>query len=123
MAPIPSIEARATVRRGFFITTSPVRPSATENACVQLKFRATNCPRVEAKKELVLAYILGGIGAFRGLPNPVFKRHLRNLRMLVSLNPTAPASEWNAAAKKCWPRELEDLKTYGARMRTNVMCD
>jgi hypothetical protein len=41
--------------------------------------------------------------------------------MLVSLNPMAPASEWNAAAKKCWPRELEDLKTYGARMRENLM--
>jgi hypothetical protein len=53
----------------------------------------------------------------------VFKRHLRNLRMLVSLDPMASAEVWNAAARKCWPRELEDLKTYGARMRENVMRD
>lgn len=78
---------------------------------------------VVAKKELVLACILGGVGGFRGLPNPVFKRHLRNLRLLVNLDPMAPSAEWNAAAKRCWPRELEDLKTYGVRMRENVTRD
>ena len=78
---------------------------------------------VEAKKELVLACILGGIGGFRGLPNPVFKRHLRSLRLLVNLDPMAPADVWNKAASKCWPRELEDLKTYGARMKAHILRD
>jgi hypothetical protein len=63
------------------------------------------------------------VGGFRGLPNPIFREHLRNLRMLVSLDTLAPADVWNTTASKCWPRELEDLKTYGARMRFNVLRD
>lgn len=43
--------------------------------------------------------------------------------MLVNLDPMAPADVWNAAARKCWTRELEDLKTYGVRMREDVTRD
>lgn len=78
---------------------------------------------IDAKKELVLACILGGIGGFRGLPNPEFKRHLRNLRLLVNLDPMAPADVWNKAASRCWPRELDDLKTFGARVKANILRD
>ena len=78
---------------------------------------------IEAKRELVLACILGGIGGFRGLPNPVFREHLLNLRMLINLDALAPAEVWNAAAARCWPREVEDLKIFGARMRANVLRD
>jgi len=99
------------------------RQIAPTAGSVRLNIVSHKTDIVEAKKELVLACIVGGVGGFRGLPNPVFKRHLRNLRMLVSLDPIAPVTEWNAAARKCWPRELEDLKIYGARMRENVMRD
>jgi hypothetical protein len=99
---------------------SQIAPTA---GSVRLNIISRKTDIVEAKKELVLACILGGVGGFRGLPNPVFKRHLRNLRMLVNLDPMAPSAEWNAAAKRCWPRELEDLKTYGVRMRENVTRD
>jgi hypothetical protein len=99
------------------------RQIAPTAGSVRINIVSRKADIVEAKKELVLACILGGVGGFRGLTNPVFKRHLRNLRMLVSLDPMAPAEVWNTAAKKCWPRELEDLKTYGARMGANVMRD
>ena len=107
---------------GFRVPRDPTLTAPTAGS-VRLNIVSRETDIVEAKKELVLACILGGIGGFRGLPNPVFKRHLRNLRLLVNLDPMAPASEWNAAARKCWPRELEDLKTYGVRMRENVMRD
>jgi len=107
---------------GFRVPRDPT-PIAPTAGSVRLNIVARETDIVEAKKELVLACIVGGIGRFRGLPNPVFKRHLRNLRLLVNLDPMAPASEWNAAARKCWPRELEDLRTYGVRMRENVMRD
>ncbi len=99
---------------------SQIAPTA---GSVRLNFISRKIDIVEAKKELVLACILGGIGGFRGLPNPIFKRHLRNLRTLVNLDSMASAEVWNAAAKKCWPREVEDLKTYGARMRMHVLRD
>ena len=109
-------------RVGFRVPRDPshIAPIA---GSVRLNIVSRKSDIVEAKKELVLACVLGGAGGFRGLPNPFFKHHLRNLRMLVSLDPMAPAREWNAAAKKCWPRLLEDLKTYGTRMRVNVLCD
>ncbi len=107
---------------GFRVPRDP-RQIAPTAGSVRLNIVSRKTNIVEAKKELVLACMLGGIAGFRGLPNPVFKRHLRNLRLLVSLDPMAPADVWNAAARKCWPRELEDLKTYGARMRENVMQD
>lgn len=107
---------------GFHIPqdASQIAPTA---GSVRLSIISRKPDIVEAKKELVLACILGGVGGFRGLPNPVFKRHLRNLRELVSLDPMVAADIWNAAAKKCWPRELEDLKVYGARMRAHVVRD
>ena len=95
---------------------SQIAPTA---GSVQLNIHSRKGDVVEAKRELVL----GGVGGFRGLPNPVFRDHLRNLRLLVSLDASAPADVWNMAAAKCWPRELEDLKTYGARMRANVLRD
>jgi len=48
---------------------------------------------------------------------------LRNLIVLVSLGPMTPADEWNDVASLCWPREVGDLKVYGAKMRTNVLRD
>lgn len=96
------------------------RQIAPTAGSVRLNIVSRKIDIVEAKKELVLACVLGGVGGFRGLPNPVFKRHLRNLRLLVSLDSMASSQEWNAAAKKCWPREIEDLKTYGGRMRANI---
>src|SRR5882724_8640754 len=99
---------------------SQIAPTA---GSVRLNIVSRRAGIIEAKKELVLACILGGVRGFRGLPNPLFKRHLGNLRLLVSLDPMAPAAEWKAAAKKCWPRELEDLKTYGSRMRDNILRD
>ena len=89
---------------------------------VMLDIASQKTDVIEAKKELVLACILG-VGGFRGLPNPVFTRHLRNLPLLVNLDPLPPADVWNEAATKCWPRELEDLKTYGTRMRANILRD
>ena len=83
----------------------PDRPDCRQR---QAQHRIAQDRQQRGEKELVLACILRGVRGFRGLPNPVFKRHLRNLRMLVSLDPMAQAREWNAAAKKCWPRELED---------------
>jgi hypothetical protein len=107
---------------GFHIArdASQIAPTA---GSVRLSIVSRKTDVVEAKKELVLACILGGIGGFRGLPNPVFKRHLRNLRLLCNLDPMASATEWNAAAKRCWPREIEDLKLFGARMQANILRD
>ena len=99
---------------------SQIAPTA---GTVRLNIHSRKGDVVEAKRELVLGCVLGGVGGFRGLPNPVFRDHLRNLRLLVSLDASAPADVWNMAAAKCWPRELEDLKTYGARMRANVLRD
>jgi hypothetical protein len=97
---------------------SQIAPTA---GTVRLNLHSRKTDVVEAKRELVLGCILGGVGGFRGLPNPVFRQHLLNLRMLVSLDASASADVWNMAASKCWPLELEDLKTYGARMRANVL--
>jgi hypothetical protein len=107
---------------GFHIPqdASQIAPTA---GSVRLSIMSRKTDVIDAKKELVLACVLGGIGGFRGLPNPVFQRHLRNLRLLVNLEPMAPAAEWNAAAKRCWPREIGDLKVYGARMRANLLGD
>jgi hypothetical protein len=100
--------------------TTQIAPTA---GSVRVNIISQKTDVVEAKKELVLACILGGIGGFRGLPNPIFRRHLLNLRALACLDALAPANVWNAAAAKCWPRELEDLKIYGARMRANDLRD
>ena len=35
----------------------------------------------------------------------------------------ASAETWNRMAAKCGPQELEDLKTYGAQMRSNIVRD
>jgi len=99
---------------------SQIAPTA---GTVRLNFLSRKPDLIEAKKELVLARILGGVAGFRGLPNPAFRQHLYNLRYLVSLDAMAPADVWNAAASKCWPREVEDLKVYGARMKANVLRD
>jgi hypothetical protein len=103
---------------GFRVPRDPTLTAPTAGS-VRLNIVSRETDIVEAKKELVLACILGGIGGFRGLPNPVFKRHLRNLRLLVNLDPMAPASEWNAAARKCWPRvgRPKDLWCENARER------
>src|SRR5476649_2054672 len=74
---------------------SQIAPTA---GSVMLNIVSQKSEVVEAKKELVLACILGGVGGFRGLPNPVFRRHLRNLRLLVSLDPLSPAEVWNKAS-------------------------
>ena len=86
---------------GFRMPHDPSQIAPTAGS-VRLNIVSRKTDNSEAKKELVLACILGGVRGFRGLPNPVFKRHLRNLRMLVSLDPLAPAAEWNAAAR--WKR-------------------
>ena len=99
---------------------SQIAPTA---GTVRLNIHSRKPDVVEAKRELVLACVLGGVNGFRGLPNPVFRQHLHNLRLLVSLNAAAPADVWNTAASKCWPRELDDLKVYGARMKENVLRD
>jgi hypothetical protein len=99
---------------------SQIAPTA---GTVRLNIRSVKPDIVEAKKELVLACILGGVNGFRGLPNPAFRQHLHNLRMLASLDAMAPADVWKEAASKCWPREVEDLKVYGARMRGNLLRD
>jgi hypothetical protein len=99
---------------------SQIAPTA---GSVTLNIISRKTDVVEAKRELVLACVLGGIGGFRGLPNPEFKRHLRRLRELVGLDPMATAESWNRAARKCWPRELEDLKLFGPRMQTNILRD
>ncbi|HEY2883936.1 MAG TPA: hypothetical protein VGJ08_01825 [Rhizomicrobium sp.] len=107
---------------GFHIPqdASQIAPTA---GSVRLAITSTKADIVAAKRELVLACILGGVNGFRGLPNPTFRQHLHNLRMLVSLDAMAPAEVWKEVASKCWPRELEDLKTYGARMKANVLRD
>jgi hypothetical protein len=97
---------------------SQIAPTA---GTVRLNIHSRKPDIIEAKKELVQACILGGVNGFRGLPNPVFRQHLHNLRMLVSLDPMAPADAWKTAASKCWPRELDDLKVYGAKMRSNLL--
>jgi len=107
---------------GFHVPRDPTLIAPTAGS-VRLNIVSRETDIVGAKKELVLGCIVGGMGRFRGLPNPVFVRHLRNLRLLENLDPMAPASEWNAAARKCWPRESEDLRTYGVRMRENVIRD
>jgi len=99
---------------------SQIAPTA---GSVQLNLHSRKTDIIEAKKELVLACILGGVNGFRGLPNPAFREHLKNLRMLASLDSMAPADVWNEAASKCWPREISDLRTYGTRMTTNVLRD
>lgn len=99
---------------------SQIAPTA---GTVRLNLHSRKGDVVEAKRELVLGCILGGVGGSCGLPNPVFREHLRNLRLLVSLDASAPADVWNMAAAECWPRELEDLKTYGARMQVNLLRD
>jgi hypothetical protein len=107
---------------GFHIPqdASQIAPTA---GSVWLAITSTKADIVEAKRELVLACILGGVNGFRGLHNPTFRQHLHNLRMLVSLDAMAPAEVWRELASKCWPRELEDLKAYGARMKANVLRD
>ena len=99
---------------------SQIAPTA---GTVRLNNHSRKPNLIEAKKELVLACILGGVAGFRGLPNPAFRQHLHNLRMLVSLDAMAQTDVWKAAAWKCWPREVEDLKVYGARMMANVLRD
>jgi hypothetical protein len=110
------------IRVGFRVPqdASQIAPTA---GSVQLNLLSRKTDIVKAKKELVLACILGGIAGFRGLPNPAFREHLKNLRMLASLDPMAPADVWREAASKCWPREIDDLKVYGARMKSNVLRD
>ena len=76
-----------------------------------------------AKRALVLALIRAGWDGFRGLPDPEFRTHLLNLRSLVCMDLSVSASDYAKQAAKCWPRELEDLKTYGARMRANILRD
>jgi hypothetical protein len=107
---------------GFHIPQDATQIAPTAGS-VRLNITSHKTDIIEAKRELVLACILGGVGGFRGLPNPAFREHLRNLRMLVSLDASAPADVWKMAASKCWPREVEDLKVYGARMRANVLRD
>ena len=107
---------------GFHIPhdASQIAPTA---GSVRLNIASQKADIIEAKRELVLACILGGVGGFRGLPNPAFRQHLHNLRMLADLDPMAAADVWKAAASKCWPREVEDLKVFGARMRANLLRD
>src|SRR5690242_1469575 len=68
-----------------FRVSHDARQIAPTAGSVRLNIISRNTNIVEAKKELVLACILGGVGGFRGLPNPEFKRHLRNLRLLLNL--------------------------------------
>lgn len=58
---------------------SQIAPTAGK---VRFNIHSPKIDVIEAKKELVLACILGGIGGFRGLPNPAFRQHLHNLRLL-----------------------------------------
>src|SRR5579871_230150 len=107
---------------GFHIPQDATQIAPTAGS-VTLNIASKKSDVIEAKKELVLACILGGVGGFRGLPNPVFRQHLLNLRMLVGLDVMASADVWKTAASKCWPRELEDLRTYAARMKSNLLRD
>jgi hypothetical protein len=107
---------------GFHVPLDATQIAPTAGS-VRLNIASQKTDIIEAKRELVLACILGGVGGFRGLPNPMFREHLHNLRMLVSLDTLTPADVWNTAAAKCWPRELSDLKTFGARMRANILRD
>src|SRR5690242_274328 len=76
-----------------------------------------------AKRALVLALIRAGWDGFRGLPDPEFRTHLLNLRALGCMDLAVSASDYAKQAAKCWPRELEDLRTFESRMRENVMQD
>jgi len=99
---------------------SQIAPTA---GTVRLNIHSRKPDIIEAKRDLVLTCVLGGVNGFWGLPNPAFHQHRYNLRRLVSLNATAPADVWISAASKCRPREVEDLNVYGARMKVNVLRD
>ena len=88
-----------------------------------LSYFSTLKDTTEAKRALVLALIRSGWDGFRGLPDPEFRRHLLNLRTLVCMDLSVSASEYAKQAAKCWPRELDVLKTYGTRMRNHVLRD
>ena len=77
----------------------------------------------EAKKRLVSALLRGGWDGFRGLSDPEFRAHLLNLRTLVYMDLSVSASGYAKQAAKCWPRELDNLRTFASRMRENVMRD
>src|ERR1051325_3469541 len=81
---------------GFRVPRDPTLTAPTAGS-VRLNIVSRETDIVEAKKELVLACILGGIGGFRGLPNPVFKRHLRNLTLTA---PTAGSVRLNIVSRE-----------------------
>jgi hypothetical protein len=75
----------------------------------------------QAKRDLILDVVLGGIDLYRGLPNQMFDEQVGIIRALLNAPPSFSGEEWLALKAKLDPKIQPLLTTHEADLRQNIL--